>query len=299
MTVDQRPADLASSDAYCRRVARREARNFYPSFLLLPADRRASMCALYAFLRQADDLADGPGDPGAKRRALADWRRSLADALAGDPPSGVGDWPGWPALAATVRRHAIPPNYLDEVLDGVESDLEPAAFETFEDLRAYCYRVASAVGLCCIHVWGFRSEGGRAESLAGDCGVALQLTNIVRDVREDALNGRCYLPAEDLRRFGVTGDDLKAAEAGEPLRRLLVFQGRRAYDYYERAGPLAGLIDPVGRPVLGTIVGVYRALLDEIARRDYEVCRVRVRVPSWRKAAIAARSLAGRFRGAD
>jgi phytoene synthase len=292
--------ELAESYAHCAEVARREARNFYPSFLLLPADPRRSMCALYAFLRRSDDIADDAGTAPAKRAALDAWRTALDAALrAGVEPApspGSDGWPGWPALADTVRRHAIPARYLGETLDGVESDIEPAPFDTFDELYGYCYRVASAVGLCCIHIWGFRSEGGRAEELAEAAGLALQLTNIVRDVGEDARNGRVYLPREDLDRFGVRPEDLVAGRAGEPLRRLLAFEARRAYDYYDRARPLADLVSPEGRPVLAAIVGVYRALLDEISRRGYDVLARRVTLPAWRKAAIAARAYAGRLR---
>jgi phytoene synthase len=282
---------LDSSYAACVAVARREAGNFYPSFRLLPAERRRSMCALYAFLRRTDDLADGPGTVEQKRQALKTWRDELTLSST-QTPTG---WAGWPALTDTVARHGIPLRYLNEVIDGVESDLEPRPFATFDDLYGYCYRVASAVGLCCLHVWGFRSDGGRAERLAEACGVALQLTNIVRDVREDAVNGRVYLPVDEMERFGVTRADLDAAHAGDRLRALLAFEGRRAYEYYDRAAPLSGLVSPVGRPVLEAIVGVYRALLDEIARRGYDVLPVRVSISRWRKAAVAARALAGRF----
>ncbi len=178
-------------------------------------------------------------------------------------------------------------------------DLEPRPFATFDDLYSYCYRVASAVGLSCVHIWGFRSDGGRAEALAEACGVALQLTNILRDVGEDAARGRVYLPQEDLERFGVRIEDLSAPRVGDRLRDLLAFEGRRAYDYYDQARPLAGLVAPVGRPVLGTIVGIYRALLDEIAGRGYEVLAGRVALPSRRKAGIALRSLAARFAVAE
>ncbi|HWE37963.1 MAG TPA: phytoene/squalene synthase family protein, partial [Isosphaeraceae bacterium] len=246
-------------------------------------------------MRQTDDIADEPGPVESKRAALADWRAALGRALAGERPP----WAGWPALADAVARHGIPVRYLAEVIDGVEMDTVPRAFATFDDLHAYCYRVASAVGLCCLHIWGFRSEGGRAEGLAESCGVALQLTNIVRDVREDARNGRVYLPQDDLARFGVSADDLAADRPGPALRRLLAFEGERAYGYYDRARPLAALIDPVGRPALLAIVGVYRALLDEIARRDYDVMSRRVSVPTWRKAAIVARACAGRFARPD
>ncbi len=175
-------ANLRASDEFCRRLSRREARNFYYSFLVLPPERRRSMCALYAFMRHTDDLADEPGEVADKRAALETWRADLDRALEGQPDA----WPGLPALAHAVHRHGIPPKYLHEVIDGVAMDLEPRPFPTFEDLYAYCYRVASAVGLCCLHIWGYRSEGGRAESLAESCGIALQLTNILRDVREDA-----------------------------------------------------------------------------------------------------------------
>jgi phytoene synthase len=283
--------DPAASYQFCERLSRREARNFYYSFVLLPPARRRSMCALYAFMRQTDDLADEPGPVDAKRAALLGWRQSLDRALAGDPAA----WEGLPALADTVRRHGLPPRHLHEVIDGVEMDLEPRPFATFDDLHRYCYRVASAVGLSCIHIWGFRSDNGRAEQLAEACGVALQLTNIIRDVREDALQGRVYLPQEDLDRFGVSPADLAGAELTPPLRSLLAFEARRARDLYIQAKPLGRLVAPVGRPVLAALVNIYRALLDEIVRRDFDVMGPRVSLPAWRKAAITAAALSGRI----
>jgi phytoene synthase len=281
---------LRASYRLCSEIARREARNFYYSFLLLPPARRRSMCALYAFMRHTDDLADEPGPVAAKRTALKAWRSELESALA-DPAAARS--PILPALIDTVNRHAIPPRYLFDVLDGVEMDLEPRRFPRFDDLYTYCYRVASAVGLCCIHIWGFRSEGGRAEQLAESCGIALQLTNILRDVREDAANGRVYLPEEDLARFGVDPSDLASDALNPRLHDLLKFQADRAYDYYTRACPLVALVAPVGRPVLRAIVGIYRSLLDEIARRGYNVLSGRISLSPWRKAAITLRSLAG------
>lgn len=282
--------DLRPSYRLCSEIARREARNFYYSFLLLPPSRRRSMCALYAFMRHTDDLADEPGEPDAKRLALASWRSELQAALA-DPSSARS--PILPALVDTVHRHQIPPRYLLDVLDGVEMDLEARAYPTFDDLYTYCYRVASAVGLCCIHIWGFRSDAGRAEQLAESCGIALQLTNILRDVREDAARGRIYLPLEDLARFGVDPSELASSTLSPRLHDLLKFQADRAYDYYARACPLVGLVAPVGRPVLRAIVGIYRSLLDEIARRGYNVLDRRVSLSPWRKAAITLRSLTG------
>ena len=273
--------ELRASYEFCARLSRSEAKNFYYSFLLLPADRRRSMCALYAFLRRTDDLADEPGPVDAKAQSLDTWRRGLDDALDGRP----NGWPGWFALADAVHKHEIPPRYLHEVIDGV----------TFEELAAYCHRVASVVGLSCLHVWGYRSDGGRAERMAEWCGIALQLTNIIRDVREDALAGRVYLPREDLDRFGIDHAELAARRPTGRVRALLENQGERAYDYYRRCEPLVGKVDPVGRPVLLAIVGIYRALLDEIAHRDYDVLTIRVALPAWRKLAITARSLAARL----
>jgi phytoene synthase len=282
---------LASSYQFCREVARREARNFYFAFRLLPAAAQHSMCALYAFMRHTDDLADGGGSEQEKTQALETWRRDLETALAGKDAC----WPGLLALADTVSRCGIPPGLLHEVIEGVSMDVRPRLYANFAELADYCYHVASVVGLCCIHIWGYRSEGGKAEQLAEACGIALQLTNILRDVREDARSGRIYLPQDELARFGVDPRDLDADRPSERLRDLLALQARRAYGYYDQACELVPLVDPPGRPVLITIVGIYRALLDEITRHDYNVLSVRVAVPAWRKAAIALRALLQRF----
>lgn len=284
---------LAESYRFCGEVSRREAKNFYHAFRLLPADRRRSMCALYAFMRRSDDLADDAA-PGVDRaKALADWRADLDASLAGLASS----WPGLPALADTVRKASIPPALLREVIDGVEMDLAPRRFADFDELAGYCRRVASAVGLCCIHIWGYESDGGRAERLADRCGLALQITNILRDVAEDRRNGRVYFPQDDLDRHGVSDADLDAAHVGPALRRLLEDYAGRAYRYYDEAAGLVPLVDPVGRPVLLTIQGIYRALLDEIVRRDYDVLAGRASVPKWRKLAVALRSIPSRWSG--
>ncbi len=283
--------ELRDSYAFCAEVSRREARNFYYSFLVLPPARRRAMCALYAFLRRTDDLADSDGPVFEKALALESWRKSLEEALEGRADS----WPGLAALADSVHRYRIPADYLHEVIDGVETDLEPHSYATFDDLYPYCYRVASVVGLSCLHIWGYRSDEGKAESLAESCGVALQLTNIIRDVREDAIQGRVYVPRDELRRFGVDPSELAAPRPTGRVRALLEYQGARAYEYYRRAEPLVHLVDPVGRPVLLAMVGIYRALLDEIVRRDYDVMTSRVSLPTWRKMAITVRSLGARF----
>ncbi len=283
--------DLRTSYRFCNEISRRQAKNFYYSFLLLPPRQRRSMCALYAFLRHTDDLADEPGPAPLKREALNRWRVELDRALEGDPSA----WPGLPALAETVQRHQVPSKFLHAVIDGVEMDLEPKPFLTFQDLRGYCFRVASAVGLSCIHIWGYRSESGLAERLAESCGIALQLTNILRDVREDAEEGRVYLPREDLERFRVSTSELTHRVPSDRVRDLFAFQARRAYEFYSEGSRLIRLVAPVGRPVLAAIVGIYRALLDEIARRNYNVLDSRVALPAWQKAMITMRALSGRL----
>ena len=174
------------------------------------------MCALYAFLRRTDDLADEPGPPAQKTRSLDGWRQELELALAGEQAA----WPGLLALTDTVARHGVPVQLLYEVINGVGMDIQPRFYETFQDLALYCHRVASVVGLSCLHIWGYRSDGGKAEQFAEHCGIALQLTNIIRDVREDACNGRIYLPQDDLERFGVRSDELKAAGRSSDRVRL-------------------------------------------------------------------------------
>jgi phytoene synthase len=287
---------LADSYEYCAALARREARNFYYAFLLLPKARRRSMCALYAFLRRTDDLADEPGSAPEKVQALYDWRLELDSALAGRGTA----WPGLPALADTVARHRIPAHLLHDVIEGVSRDVEPRQFATFDELAGYCYQVASVVGLSCLHIWGFRSGRGEAERFAEHCGIALQLTNIIRDVREDARAGRIYLPLADLAQFGVEPEELSASgRPSERVRALLAFEGERAYRFYADAPLLAPFVAPVGRPVFLAIIGIYRALLDEIACRDYNVLEGKIALSPWRKISIALRALAARCAASD
>jgi 15-cis-phytoene synthase len=277
----------AGSYAWCERLARRTAGNFYHAFRLLPAEQRRAMCALYSFLRVADDLSDGPGAPEEKRGPLAWWRRSLFAALAGDDSH-----PLHPALRDTVERYAIPVRYLEEVLDGVEMDLEVSRYDTFADLYRYCYHVAGAVGLCCVHIWGFT---GAAERPAEAAGIALQLTNILRDVGEDAARGRVYLPGEDLERFGCRPEALGEGRCDGPFRELMRFEAERAYGYYEEARSLLRLLEPPGRAVFLVMLRTYRGILDAIVERDFDVFRSRVRLPAWRKLWLVARALPVRW----
>jgi phytoene synthase len=279
---------VARSFAYCERLARRAAANFYPAFRLLPADQRRGMCALYAFMRVADDLADEPGVLDAKRQALDAWRQQLGDALA-----GVYRHPLHPALHATLNRYGIPREHLDAVLDGVGMDLETDRYESFADLYRYCYRVASAVGLACVCVWG--APGPAAAGPAESAGIAFQLTNILRDLAEDVARGRVYLPREDLRRFGYGEEDLLAGRRDERFRALMCFEVERAYAYYEAASPLAGLLPPAGRAVFLVMARTYRSLLDAIVRRDFDVFTERVRLGRLHKMWLAARAVPVRW----
>jgi phytoene synthase len=279
---------LARSYTYCERLARREAGNFYHAFRVLPAPQRRAMCALYAFMRVADDLTDGPGSPLEKQAALATYRHQLNQTLAGEYSHSLHE-----ALHHTIQAYGIPRIYLDAVLDGMEMDLFQQSYATFADLYTYCYRVASAVGLACIHIWGFAEE--QAKVYAESAGIAFQLTNILRDLREDAARGRVYLPQEDLERFGYSVRQLHRAEQDDHFRALMRFQVDRARGYYEAAGPLAALLPRAGRAVFQVMLGTYQGLLEAIAERDYDVFSSRVSLSRWRKLGLVMQAMPARW----
>ena len=273
---------IEQSYDYCKRVARSRAKNFYYSFLLLSAQQRKAMCAIYAFMRYCDDLSD---EPGASRAAIDRWRAELEGALEGR----FSGHPVWPAFHHTVRRFQIPHQYFREMIEGVASDLEPRQMETFDQLYHYCYQVASVVGLTIVHIFGFDTP--RALPLAEKCGVAFQLTNILRDIREDAGRDRIYLPAEDLRKFGLSADDLRAGHRTEPFLRLMHFEAARARAYYNEAQPLLDLIHPRSRPSLWALITIYSNLLERIERTNYDVFSRRVRLSAMEKSWIVLRAL--------
>src|SRR5205085_11293772 len=248
---------LPESFAWCRRIARTRAKNFYYAFLLLSREQKDAMCAMYAFMRYCDDLSD---EPGASAVPIERWRSALVNALEGNFDSH----PMWPAFHATVERYRIPQEYFFHMIDGVLSDLEPRRIATFDELYRYCYEVASVVGLTTIHVFGFDSPA--ALPLAEKCGVAFQLTNILRDVREDSERGRVYLPAEDLARFGV------AAIAPSPeFVKLMAFEEGRARAYYTESRPLLELVHARSRRALWALIEIYSRLLDRIRSSGYDV----------------------------
>jgi phytoene synthase len=278
---------IEQSYDYCKSVARSRAKNFYYAFLLLNGQQRKAMCALYAFMRHSDDLSD---EPGATREALERWSAEMEEALQGR----FSGHPVWPAFHHTVRRFGIPHQYLREMIEGVMSDLEPRRFETFDQLYRYCYQVASVVGLSTLYIFGFDTR--IALPLAEKCGVAFQLTNILRDIREDAGNGRVYLPAGDLARFGVREEALLEGRRRPELLELVRFEAARARAYYQESQPLLDLIHPRSRPALWALIAIYSGLLERIERRGYDVFTRRVRLTSIEKSWILARALAGASR---
>jgi 15-cis-phytoene synthase len=271
------------SYAFCENVARKQAKNFYYSFLLLDVDRRKAMCAIYAFMRYCDDLSDAAGVQD-RAGSIARWRHDLEIAFQGRTP----DNPLWPAFVDTVERYRIPHKYFFDMIDGVGSDLEPRSIPTFAELYDYCYHVASVVGLTIIHIFGFDSP--EALTLAEKCGIAFQLTNVLRDVREDAENGRVYLPEEDLARFQVSAAELRAAASSPQWKELLKFEAARARDYYRESAPLVAMVSAQSRASLRALIGIYSRLLDRIEASDYDVLTRRIRVPTWEKIWILLRS---------
>ena len=270
------------------RLTRKSRSNFYYAFLTLPRPRREALYAVYAFCRTVDDIADLGGErgaaPSAQRRELQRWREDVARCY---EPGAVPDHPIALRLQTAVRAYTIPRAALEAIIDGVEMDLGRSTNETFEDLYPYCYRVASAVGLCCIEIFGYTDP--RARQYAISLGTALQLTNIIRDVGADARAGRVYVPQADLRAFGVTVDDLKAERYTDRFVRLMAHQAARARRFYRFAWesfPPADARPLVPAEIMGRI---YLALLDEIEARRFRVFGERVTVPIAKKLAIALR----------
>lgn len=294
---------LAHAYAVCRGIARRSAKNFYYGFLVLPSEKRNAFCAVYAFMRHADDISDTPGlDPAQKRQKLDEWLDLANQVFSGKPT----DDPVLLALADSQSRFKIPAQLFEKLVYGTSLDLDipqsqgiPAVVcHSFEDLQRYCYFVASVVGLVCIRIFGYQDS--KAEMLAEDCGLAFQLTNIIRDVKEDAGMGRIYLPEEDLARFGLSSQQLapeslnSAAKAAE-LKPVLEFQAERARRYYDSAKWLMELIEEDSRAALWVLVEIYSRLLKKIAARNYDVLTERVQLSFWEKMKVLSRGLLLRF----
>src|SRR5580698_679942 len=266
---------LDSAYAECRAIAKREAKNFYYAFVALPSHRRNAICAIYAFMRKADDLSDDESIPrDQRRRNIAEWQSAWRAASAG---AATAD-PVFIAVRDATRAFNIPLTLLDELIAGTTMDLQheasdaPDTYATFADLYRYCYLVASVVGLVCIRIFGYKDA--RAEKLAEETGIAFQLTNILRDVAEDAGRNRVYLPLEDLRAHGVSLEELmkrRAAACPTPAQRALLKEiAQRAERYYLSAQALMPLIDKDSQPALWVLVRIYHALLKRIERANYD-----------------------------
>ena len=286
---------MTTAEAYavCRAIAQREAKNFYYAFRVLPEHKRNAMCAVYAFMRRADDIADDESMPIPERRTLmANWVAAWRLARI----SGASDDPVFLALNDTQRQFAIPDALLEELVQGTTMDLDPQStpanqlqtFATFDELYRYCYLVASVVGLVCIRIFGYTDP--KAEKLAEETGIAFQLTNILRDVKEDAERGRIYLPLDLLNEFGVSLDRVHALANGASLqpneRAALQALGLRAEQYYASADRLLPLIDADSRAALWVLVTIYHRLLHKISAADSDVFSKRARVPTPEKLLI-------------
>ena len=283
---------VARSYEACHRISRSSHSNFYYAFFLLPRKRHDGLAALYAFMRLVDDVADEKNDVATKQRALAKWRAALDEAVIANGRATVSALPGaaeiLPALVDTMRRYNMPARYLHDLISGGEMDLTVKAYSTFDRLREYCYRVAGTVGLTCTHVFGFRDA--RALDLAEKLGLAFQLTNIIRDVRDDYAMGRVYIPEEDLQQYGVSPEDLARNEATLGVRELLRFEAERAWQGYQEGAALLNLIEPESRPALWLLVHTYSALLARMEELDFVVFGERVRLSKAEKLVFIAKA---------
>ena len=295
------PSQLAVAYSVCRGITRSRAKNFYYGFLVLPKKKRRALCAVYAFMRRCDDIADDPSLPVRDRRQKLDvWLDAFHAAQAGHPT----DDPILLALTDAQRRFGIPAGLLDALAFGTAMDVEEDSeqptnsglqvqYRSFEDLERYCYNVASVVGLVCIRIFGYNKPD--AEPLAERCGLAFQLTNIIRDVKEDAALGRVYLPGKDLAEFSISATEIASTVDPARIRPLLALQAQRAFENYRAAEDLIPLIDEDSQPALWVLVTIYRGLLEKIVRLNYDVFTRRVSLSVWEKLKILSRGFLQRI----
>ena len=287
-------AQTAEAYRFCREVAKREAQNFYWAFRVLPRHKSDAMCAVYAFMRRADDISDDESKTiEARRREMAEWLQAWR---ASRPAGASSQDPVFLALGDTQKQFGIPDELLEELVAGTTMDLEPRAsdlepvqtYATFEDLYRYCYLVASVVGLVCIRIFGYTDA--RAEQLAEETGVAFQLTNILRDVKEDVERGRVYLPMDLMDEFGETVEELHQLAGGRAMtereRGMLATLAIRAEKYYLAANKLIPLLDRDSRAAMWVLVTIYHQLLKRIEKAGYDVFSERASVPKLQKIAI-------------
>ncbi len=296
-------SQLEMAYSVCRHIARSAAKNFYYGFVVLPRHKRNALSAVYAFMRRCDDIADDNTLSREDRHnKLAEWLDKVHRALAAQPT----DDPLLLALTDAQRRYQIPIGLLDQLAFGTAADLdydEPesagktalaARYQNFDELRQYCYGVASVVGLVCIRIFGYRDPA--AEPLAERCGLAFQLTNIIRDVKEDVGNGRIYFPQEDLAQFGLTANDLAAVNIDvSRIRPLLVLEAERARECYRAGDELIPLVSEDSQPALWVLITIYRRLLEKIAAKQYDVFSERVALTVREKLVILGKGFVQRL----
>lgn len=293
------PADMpdsavAAAYSHCRKIARAAARNFYYGFVLLPDAKRDALCALYAFMRGVDDISDDPGELEQKRRRLGELREEIDRALAGTETAD----PVWTALRHTVSHFGIPPRYLHDLISGAEMDLTISSYETFEDLRKYCYHVAGAVGLCCLYVFGFTEP--QVPEFAEKLGIAFQLTNILRDVRGDYAMGRVYLPREDLAKFGCDATEFAKTSTNDKVRQLARFEAERAWEFYSEGWKLLALVTADSRAALWAMARIYSGILNKIGQKDFVILNGEpTRLSTGEKVWILVRARMGWFKEND
>ena len=301
-------SQLAMAYSVCSGIARSSARNFYYAFLVLPKPKRQALCAVYAFMRRCDDLSDDPSLPPRERRArLEAWLDAFHHAQAGEPTDDAILL----ALTDSQRRYQIPPELLDQLAFGTLMDVPDSApegpsqetgsessslvvqYRSFKDLYLYCYHVASVVGLVCIKIFGYRDPN--AEHLAERCGIAFQLTNIIRDVKEDAGMGRVYIPLEDLQKFELMPGDLQGTPDRARLRSLLAMEADRAREFYKSGHELIPLVSEDSQPALWVLVTIYQRLLEKIAQKQYDVFAGLVRLSRREKLAVLVKGFLKRL----
>ena len=278
--------DLEFAYEACRTITRREAKNFYYAFLTLPAAKRRAIYAAYAFCRHCDDSVDEETSVDAKLKALSDLQANLDNTYSGSASSPV-----YVALADVARNYKIPQAYFQEIILGVESDLVKDRFQNFDELKEYCYRVASVVGLICLQIFGYEDDD--AKEYAVDLGLAMQLTNIIRDVREDLDMGRVYLPQDEMARFGYSEEDLKNGVRNEAFLELMRFQSQRAREYFDRGFKLLPYLSRRSRACPAVLGALYSKVLDRIEASDYDVLESRVSLSKAEKIGIMAKTWLG------
>ncbi|MBI3935577.1 MAG: presqualene diphosphate synthase HpnD [Betaproteobacteria bacterium] len=269
-----------SPHEYCQRKAAASGSSFYYSFLFLPADQRRAITALYAFCREVDDVVDECSDPAVARMKLAWWRKEAAGIYHGEVQHPVAR-----ALADAAPRYRLDEQHLQQIIDGMEMDLDHNRYDDFEALRLYCHRVAGVVGLLSAEIFGYRDHN--TPKYAADLGLAFQLTNIIRDVGEDARRNRIYLPLDEIARYGVTVADILQARETDAFRQLMEFQIERALGYYRQAFAQLAPVDRAAQRAGLVMAAVYQALLDEIRRDGCRVLTQRMALTPVRKLWIA------------